>query len=424
MRFWLSSLMAAVCSVAQERPAPVFEPQTIDDKIQIGYGIAAGDVDGDGRTDLLLADKKEIVWYQNPDWKKHVLARNLTPRDNVCLAARDIDGDGKVEVAVGAQWNPGETRDEAQSGAVFYLVRPADVTQPWTLVKLVHEPTVHRMKWVRVDSGKFQLLVAPLHGRGNDPSSGTGDPARLLAYDVPADVTQGDAWTATVADASLHKTHNLDVRPSRRGPETVWLGGMEGARRITFADGKWQSEAANQPGMEKGIGEIRAFGTDILALIQPMHGNQVTVYHEGLKPVVLDESLAEGHALVCEPVLGRGFPEVIAGWRLPDKSGKVGIKMFVREDSSGGEAWTTHVIDDNKVACEDLIAADLDADKRPDLIAAGRATRNVVIYWNKTPGAGVVSRERPELPTLTEEEKAAIDQRKRERDAKPERRND
>jgi hypothetical protein len=35
------------------------------------------------------------------------------------------------------------------------------------------------------------------------------------------------------------------------------------------------------------------------------------------------------------------------------------------------------------IACEDTLAADLDADGRPDLVAGGRATHNVKIYWNR-----------------------------------------
>ena len=110
--------------------APRFEAQTIDDNIAIGYGLALGDVDGDGKTDILLADNKQFVWYRNGDWKRFVM----------------IDNDGKVEVAVGAQWNPGETADAAQSGSVHYLIRPQDPTQPWQAVALPHEPTVHRMR--------------------------------------------------------------------------------------------------------------------------------------------------------------------------------------------------------------------------------------------------------------------------------------
>ncbi|HKH62950.1 MAG TPA: VCBS repeat-containing protein, partial [Flavitalea sp.] len=78
---------------------PVFKPQTIDSTITIGYGIALGDVDGDKKPDILLADKKQIVWYRNGDWKKFVMAENLTEYDNVCIAAEDIDRDGKVEIA-------------------------------------------------------------------------------------------------------------------------------------------------------------------------------------------------------------------------------------------------------------------------------------------------------------------------------------
>src|SRR5690606_16845279 len=114
------------------------------DRISIGYGLAIGDVDGDGKQDILLADKRQIVWYRNGDWQRFVVAEGLTEHDNVCIAARDINGDGKVEIAVGAQWNPGETSDTLKSGAVFYLIRPTDPTEKWEPVRLHHEPVTHR----------------------------------------------------------------------------------------------------------------------------------------------------------------------------------------------------------------------------------------------------------------------------------------
>src|SRR6266511_1362344 len=96
-------------NVCAAPPDPKFRTQTIDDKIQIGYGVAVADVDGDKKPDILLADKKQFVWYRNPAWEKFVIAENLTKEDNVCIAAADIDGDGKCEIAVGAAWNPGDT---------------------------------------------------------------------------------------------------------------------------------------------------------------------------------------------------------------------------------------------------------------------------------------------------------------------------
>jgi hypothetical protein len=44
------------------------------------------------------------------------------------------------------------------------------------------------------------------------------------------------------------------------------------------------------------------------------------------------------------------------------------------------------MVDDGGMATEDLAVADLNGDKRPEIVAVGRATRNVKIYWNE--GAG------------------------------------
>ena len=42
------------------------------------------------------------------------------------------------------------------------------------------------------------------------------------------------------------------------------------------------------------------------------------------------------------------------------------------------------VIDDGGMSCEDLILADLNGDGKLDIAAAGRATKNVKVYWNES----------------------------------------
>lgn len=389
-----SAVFAADPPAASDIPTPKFERQVIDAKIQIGYGLAIGDVDGDGKPDILLADKKQIVWYRNPDWKRFVMAEDLTPQDNVCIAARDIDGSGKVSVAVGAGWNPSETTDPSKSGAVFYLIRPADPKQRWEAVRLHHEVTTHRMHWVRTGPGKtdFQLVVVPLHGLGNKDGKGNG--VRIMAYERPEN--PHDPWKTHVVSDTMHMTHNFDLYLNQHmESENGFVAGREGIGGFVFSSGEWSGRADFSPewDMKHAAGEVRfcwLVDNFNLATIEPMHGNQVVFYHLGpfkagdkSNRVLLDDTLAEGHGLACADLLGLKRRQVVAGWRAPNKDKKVGIKLYVPLDDKG-EKWETHWIDDNQMACEDLKIADLDADGHPDIIAAGRALHNLVIYWNRT----------------------------------------
>jgi hypothetical protein len=61
------SLLPFSDGISQLKP-PKFEARVIDDAVEIGYGIAIGDVDGDGADDILLADKRQISWYRSPNW--------------------------------------------------------------------------------------------------------------------------------------------------------------------------------------------------------------------------------------------------------------------------------------------------------------------------------------------------------------------
>jgi len=369
-----------------------FKEELIDDKVEIGYGAALADVNGDGKTDILLADKRLIVWYENPSWKKHVMAEALTLKDHVCIAARDIDGDGKCEVAVGAEWNPGDTEN---SGSVHYLIPPADRTQKWEAVTLHREPTVHRMKWVRGLDGTYSLIVAPLHGRGNKNGQGAG--VRVLAYHMPQNPKA--EWKTTVVNDAMHLTHNLDIVPA--GPneaENLLLCGREGVVRLSPTTDGWQQQWITRHPVDSkellGAGEVRwgvlGGGRPYVATIEPMHGTQLCIYlppADGPKDkewqrFVLDDTLIDGHALACHDLLGLGNRQIVVGWRAQNKIGaKVGVKLFQtsKEDGSG---WQQTLVDDNGMACEDVVTADLDGDKDHDIVAAGRRTKNLKVYWN------------------------------------------
>jgi hypothetical protein len=405
----VAALLAVVSipfAARAQQTSPVFESHTLDSSVQIGYGVAVADVDGDKRPDVLLADKKQFVWYRNPGptaingpWQKHILAENLTAKDNVCIAAEDIDGDGKCEVAVGAEWNPGDTE---KSGAVFYLIPAADRTMPWQPVRLHAEPTTHRMRWVRINGAKegalpvhrdWGLVVAPLHGRGNKNGEGAG--VKILLYAPPENLNDpAGEWRMETVSDSMHMTHNFDLsHSSANAPAAITIAGREGLFRYERKDAKWtENRLVSAPAIDgfRGAGEVRAGnlegGRRFLAAVEPMHGTDLAVYslESGLpKRMLLLQNLADGHALACGDLLGHGRDQIVVGYRgNPQQLKPVGIKIFTAADGAG-EKWTESWIDENGMACEDLTLADLNGDGAIDIVASGRSTRNLKIYLNR-----------------------------------------
>ncbi len=366
-------------------PPAVFEAETLDSEITIGYGLAVADVDGDGKPDILLADAGESAWYRNPDWKKQVLTGKLTPQDHVCIAAEDITRDGKAEIAVGAGWNPSDTKT---SGAVFALF-PEDEGKPWKAQALHHEPTVHRMHWVVRDDGKSFLAVLPLHGPGN--RNGEGEGIDFLGYEPPSERARD--WPTFLIHKGFHLAHNFDpVSWNGQKAQSMLVACKEGVHLLSPVDGKWMAKPMTaKPSGEVRLGKLPG-GKRFIATIEPMHGNEVVINPEnpdGLWSegrIVADQSLGQGHGLATGDFLGLGYDQIVAGWREPSTdTGKTGLRLYTPTNEEGTE-WKLHAtVDDGNMACEDLKAADLDGDGRLDLISSGRSSKNVIVYWNKTP---------------------------------------
>jgi hypothetical protein len=389
-RLLLLSSLVLMGSIHAAAPKARFRAVNVDTNITVGYGIAVADVDGDKQPDIILCDSSQIAWYRNPGWTKFVIAEKLTPIDHVCVAAADIDGDGKAEIAVGAGWNPSDT---VNSGAVFYLVPPADRTQRWQPVKLPHEPTVHRMRWVRDGQGNSSLVVVPLHGRGNKDGQGAG--VKIQRYTPPPNIR--DPWKVEDLNDTLHKTHKIDpVQWDDDPSQELLVASREGAFLLNWAPDERKLQLTQLGSDEHGgLGEIRLGhlkeGRLFLAGISPMHGNQLVIFRRSNNPTdklwqrqVLDESLVDGHAVACGDLLGMGSDQIVAGWRAMNQPTpvKVGIKLFIPDDAEG-KSWQSVLVDDNTMACEDVCLADLNGDRKLDIIASGRATRNVKVYLNE-----------------------------------------
>jgi hypothetical protein len=194
-------------------------------------------------------------------------------------------------------------------------------------------------------------------------------------------------------------THNFEPLLEAPGiARELFIACREGV--FTLPIHKSNEVAQLAPPISGGAGEVRLghlSGTKrFFATIEPMHGTNLVVYIASAESGpgasrprwnrhVLDSSLVDGHALACGDVLSLGRDQIVVGWRGKNRpEGKVGIKLFIPLDPEGG-TWKETLVDDNTMACEDLCLADLDGDGRLDIIAAGRATRNLKIFFNQSP---------------------------------------
>ena len=387
--------VAALISSTSRAAFPTFKEQELPEKITVGYGVLLLDLNGDSKPDIVVADSKRVIWFENPTWTMHVILEGQTAPDNVAIAPIDMRGNGRTCLVLGAGWKGYNTKDNS---TLQWLEPGDDVKQPWTMHPIPFDQvSLHRLH-TGVINGKPRVIVAPLLGRGASAAADYAEATpSLLEYSIPADPVKGP-WKPEVITDKLHVTHNFSfVDWEGLGRNSILLASYEGIWHLTpKGENQWDSvqlgagEQAN-PKASRGSSEVKlGHGKDrkaFLAAIEPWHGNEVVVYTpgksgEGLwERKVIESGLKEGHGLWTADIDGSGADSIIACSRAGNAGNGRGVFAYTsKEDGS----WERHVIDDKGMAGEDLAAMDLNGDGKIDIVAVGRATHNIKIYWNES----------------------------------------
>ena len=385
--FWLLNFYALVDAQ--------WVPQVLPVELQVGYAVRTLDLSGDGKLDILIADSKRYLWLENPSWQAHeIYSTPNAKNDNVCMAPYDIDGDGKIDLAIGHDWQPNNTKS---GGEIGWLKSPSDPRQPWNYTKIAEEPTTHRMNWGDLNrDGRLELIVLPLKGRNTTAPGFDQAPVRILQFEIPSK-PESDPWAMNVLDESRHVSHNFEiVDMNDEGNTDILVASYEGATRFMFTKNMKKfifPQGMGHQGVApaRGSSEIRlghlAGGASFIATIEPWHGDEVVVYSNdpkrGIRFMlrdVIDKELKWGHAVACADLDFDSDEEIVVGVRdNADAPHRCGIRIY----DFAGDKWERTLIEPGQVAVEDMVVADLDADGRKDIVAVGRATHNAVIYWNR-----------------------------------------
>jgi hypothetical protein len=96
-------LLLARVVTAEPAPPLTFERLDVDSQNlgQVSEGMNVGDVDGDGRPDVVEGGEDALLWYRNPDWTAHAIGRGFRYAAGAMVVVRDMDGDGRNDVVTG-----------------------------------------------------------------------------------------------------------------------------------------------------------------------------------------------------------------------------------------------------------------------------------------------------------------------------------
>jgi hypothetical protein len=355
-----------------------FVAHTIGTGLAGGYQVVIADLNHDGRPDLLAvaSQLRDLVWFENPTWTRHVIASGFTGMINA--ATYDIDGDGIPEIALAHGFSMNAA---TSTGVITLLTHLGDPTNPWIAKEIGRLPTSHRIRWADIDgSGRKVLVDAALVG----PDSRAPD----YHGQTPLVLYRPGSWKREEIAATDGLVHGILVSDwNHHGRDAIVTAGFGGLHLDEYSNGAWQrseiAKGAPEPWPKSGAGDIaivRLGNQRLFATIEPQHGNQIVVYRmeegEWMRHVI-DTELTDGHTLVTADVDGHGRDVIIAG----ERGGKHSVYLYSARDDRGLE-WDKEVLDDGTMAGAGCAVGDLNGDKRIDVACIGTATQNLKWYEN------------------------------------------
>lgn len=383
----LTACVATLVAVATAQRATSrtgLTPHLIASGLEGGYQVVVADINRDRKPDLIViahGEKpdtvKDLMWFENPSWKRHVITEHVDRMINVTAA--DLDGDGIPELALAS----GFEETAAQStGVISLLTHNGDPAGLWSVKEIARVPMAHRVRWANIDgTGRPVLIVAPLIG----PQAKT----RFDHTNTPQWFFRPVGWKRElITDASEGIVHGvLIVDWLGRGRESVITAGFAGVHINDFNEGQWtrtqltHGDPSDWPKSGTSDIAVGSLGSSrFIAAMEPWHGNEVVVYrmeNDTWTRQVLDTALTNGHALVTADLEGRGRSAIIAG----ERGGKHSVYVYSARDDRGRE-WDRDILDDGTMGAADCAAADLNSDKKVDIVCIGEATANLKWYEN------------------------------------------
>jgi hypothetical protein len=351
-------------------PALRFARQVVDSEGggQVTNGVATGDLDGDGRPDVVVAGDERLVWYRNPEWTLRTIATGRFGAGAMILV-RDLDADGRPDVVTGSREGAPET--------VWLRNGPGG----WTRHVLSRDAYCHDLAFGDLDGdGRADLAcadqlrrrvawlgapadpAAPWRFHAIDPDQDAmGVAVADLDRDGALDVVAGRAWYRRDGDAWRRAVYT-DVRADG-------YAGFDDYAKVDVLDldGDGRLDVFATLWAETPVGRVYAF----LAPPDPVR--------EPWRAVLVDAGPLFGvHSQAAASFDGSARPQVMVGETniggfgfgvAPDPEVRIYRLLGAATDPA---AWERTTVD--RLGTHEAQAVDLDGDGLPDLVGHAENT--------------------------------------------------
>lgn len=363
--FW-----AAVCGGAAYA-APTFSERVIQPSFFAAQGVVARDVDGDGDVDVLVVALNEpgVAWFESDGAAEPTFTRRLIPFDAPgarAIEAADMDGDGDVDLVVTPRVLERLVWMEQVQGAsgVEFVERPM-----WASAN-----GVRRITLIDFDrDGDLDVVAAEQYGlaRAAWIENVGGTPAQFVAHVVACSRTQD--LSASAGDLDGDGDTDMVVT-SHAAFGMGWIGWMENVGPATaggapvFVERTLAAEIGGEHNTE--VVDFDGDG-DADILCASFNGDQVS-WFENLGAAQPGGPSSFVRRVVASPA--RGASEAISADVDGDGDLDVISAMYhdgevrLHERTAGG--WVSHLLRGNSFNAEHVSVADVDGDGDLDPVAA------------------------------------------------------
>jgi len=324
---------------------------TQENEYSLNFLAYSHDLNGDGWTDIVVLGfpGKESWWFENPKggdakWKQHVA---LDVTDNESPTLTDLTGDGRPEIVC------------MSKGAVGYAeYDPKNPAAQWAWRDISPKPMIKGSDGK--EKARYQRFT---HGLGVGDVNGDGK----------LDILESSGWWEQPAklDGTLWKKH-----------EAQWGGG--GSQMFAYD--------LNGDGKNDIITALGAHTYGVAWFEQYDDGGAVGWRRHLLTglgksdgtleaPGELGITFSQPHAVDFVDMNGDGLKDIITGKRYwahgpkndPEPGAAKVLWWFELKREGGKAKFIPHLIDDNSGVGTQVMATDMNGDKKPDVVVGNKA---------------------------------------------------